>query len=109
MALADGARPAGRCVLIDLEEVRSFTDFQRHVKDYVKHLKETRSPLVLTIKGKAALIVQDVESYQEMVQRIDRMEAVEAIRRAMEEFERGEGRPAREAFEELRQKHDIPR
>jgi hypothetical protein len=34
---------------------------------------------------------------------------VAAIRTGMEEFERGEGRPAREALEELRRKHGIPR
>jgi PHD/YefM family antitoxin component YafN of YafNO toxin-antitoxin module len=95
--------------MIDLKEIRSLTDFQRNVTECVKHLKETKNPLVLTVDGKAALVVQDVESYQEMLQRIDRMEAVEAIRRAMEEFERGEGRPAREALEELRQKHAISR
>jgi prevent-host-death family protein len=95
--------------MIDLRDIRSLTDFQRNAKEYVQKMSETKSPLVLTVNGKAALVVQDIESYQEMLERIDRIEAVEAIQRAMEEFERGEGRPAREALEELRQKHDIPR
>lgn len=95
--------------MIDLKQIRSLTDFQRHAKEYVKHIKETKNPLVLTVNGKAELVVQDVESYQEMLQQVDRMETVEAIRQALQEFERGEGRPAREALAALRQKHAIPR
>ncbi len=37
----------------------------------------------------------------------ERAEAVEAICKGMESFERGEGRPAREALEELRKKLGI--
>lgn len=95
--------------MIDLKEIRSLTDFQRNAKTYLKRVKETKRPLVLTVNGKAELVVQDVESYQELLERIDRMEAVEAIGRAMEELARGEGQPAREALEELRQKHGISR
>jgi putative addiction module CopG family antidote len=36
-------------------------------------------------------------------------ETVEAIRRGLESAERGEGRPAEEFFDEMRQKHGIPR
>jgi Arc/MetJ-type ribon-helix-helix transcriptional regulator len=36
-------------------------------------------------------------------------ETVEAIRRGLESVERGEGRPAEEFFDEMRQKHGIPR
>ena len=36
---------------------------------------------------------------------LDRTEAVAAIRKGIEQFERGEFRPARQALEELRQKH----
>lgn len=37
----------------------------------------------------------------------ERAATVAAIREGMESFQRGEGRPAREALEELRQKHGI--
>ncbi len=95
--------------MIDLRDIRSLTDFQRNAREYVKRIKETKNPVVLTINGKAELIVQDAESYQKMLDRIERAEAVEVIRKGIDEFERGEGRPAREALEELRQKYGIPR
>lgn len=89
--------------MLDLREIRSLSDFQRNTKEYVQRMKETKSPLVLTVNGKAELVVQDAEAYQEILERLERAEAVAALRKGMEEFARGEGRPAREALEELRQ------
>lgn len=95
--------------MIDLRAIHSLTDFQRHTKEFVQQMEETKSPLVLTVNGKAKLVVQDAEAYQEMLDRLETAETIAAIRKGMEEFDRGEGRPAREALEELRQKHGIPR
>ncbi|HWQ35029.1 MAG TPA: hypothetical protein VNQ79_19445 [Blastocatellia bacterium] len=51
---------------------------------------------------------QEVEfSIERFFDELDRAEAETAIRRSMEQFARGEFRPAREALEELRQKHGI--
>jgi hypothetical protein len=85
------------------------TDFQRHVRHYVSRLKRNRTPLVLTVNGRAELVVQDARSYQELLQRLERAEAVSAIKQAMTEFDRGEGRPARQALEELRKRHGVSR
>jgi len=41
--------------MIDLREVRSVTEFQRDIKDYIERLKENKTPLVLTVDGKAEL------------------------------------------------------
>ena len=95
--------------VLNVRDIHSLTDFQRNAKKFVGQMKETRSPLVLTVNGKAELVVQDAQSYQALLERIERAEAVAAIRKGMEEFERGEGRPAREALEELQQKHGISR
>lgn len=48
-------------------------------------------------------VIEDSDSSPEA----ERAAAVAAIREGMESFRRGEGRPAREALEELRQKHGI--
>ena len=95
--------------MIDLREVRSVTEFQRNMKEYVSRLKRKKTPLVLTVNGRAELVVQDARSYQELLEKLDRAEAVAAIKQAMVQFERGEGRPARPALEQLRKKHDVSR
>ena len=95
--------------MIDLREVRSVTEFQPNIKDYVGHLKEKKTPLLLTVNGQAELVVQDAESYQALLDRLERAETVAAIRQGMKEFEEGKGRPAREALEQLLRSHGISR
>ena len=48
-----------------------------------------KTPLVLTVNGRAELVVQDAESYQEMLDRLERAETVAAIRRGMKDAEEG--------------------
>jgi prevent-host-death family protein len=93
--------------MIDLREVRSVTEFQRNIKDYVGRLKQRRTPMVLTVNGRAELVVQDAESYQEMLDRLERAEALAAIRNGMEQFDRGEGIALDEAEKRLRKKHGL--
>jgi len=76
--------------MIDLREVRSVTEFQRNLKDYIGRLKDKKTPLVLTVNGRAELVVQDAESYQAVLDRLDRAEKVAAIRQGMEQLARGE-------------------
>jgi PHD/YefM family antitoxin component YafN of YafNO toxin-antitoxin module len=95
--------------MIDLREVRSVTEFQRNLKGYVGRLKGKKTPLVLTVNGRAELIVQDARSYQALLNRLERAETVAAIRQGMREFERGEGIPLEKAERQLRKKHGFSR
>ncbi len=51
----------------DVRRVVSVSDFTRRASSYLQKLDGTRSPLVLTVNGRAAAVVQDAETYQEMV------------------------------------------
>ena len=57
-------------------------------------MKKTRRPVVLTVNGKAEIVVQDAESYQQILDRLDRFEAVEAIRLGIAAAEEGRVKPA---------------
>ncbi|HLM69370.1 MAG TPA: type II toxin-antitoxin system Phd/YefM family antitoxin [Longimicrobium sp.] len=89
-------------------EVVSLTDFQRHARDHVRHLRETRQPAILTVDGKPTAVVQDADAYQELLDRLDRAEAIVGINRGLVSMRRGEGRPAAEVFAELRATLAIP-
>ena len=95
--------------MIDIRDIHSLSEFQRNTKEFLTQMKQSKNPVVLTVNGKAEVIVQDAESYQEMLDRLERAEALAAIHRGMEDFEKGNALDAREAFETLRQKHGIPR
>lgn len=88
--------------------IHSLTDFKQWTPKLVAQMEESRHPLVLTVNGRPQLVVLPAASYEWFQQALERMEAIEAIQRGLESFDRGAGRPAREAFEELRRKHEIP-
>jgi len=83
------------------EDIYSLTDFQRHAKEHMARLKQTGRPEVLTVNGKAELVVQDAAAYQKLLELIDRIEAIEGIRQGLESMHRGEGRPAAEVFHSI--------
>jgi PHD/YefM family antitoxin component YafN of YafNO toxin-antitoxin module len=93
--------------MIDLREIRSVTEFQRNIKDYVGRLKENKTPLVLTVNGRAELIVQDAESYQLLLERLERAETLAAIRRGMQDAEEGRTVSLADAAASLRAKHGL--
>jgi prevent-host-death family protein len=95
--------------MIDLQDIESLTAFKRNTNQYVKRLKKSRSPLILTVNGKAELVVVDAKSFQAILAKIEYVETVEAIKEGIESFENGEGKPAREALAALRKKHGISR
>jgi hypothetical protein len=89
--------------MIALEDIRSLTDFQRNTKAHLKRLKATGRPEVLTVNGKAELIVQDAAAFEDM------LDAIRGIQRGLEEMKAGKGEPARKVLDRIRAKHKIPR
>jgi len=89
--------------MLNLDDIYSLTDFQRNTREHVARLRESRRPAVLTVNGRAEVVVQDAASYQELLERIERAEAILAIQEGLESAARGEGRSARDLFNELRQ------
>jgi PHD/YefM family antitoxin component YafN of YafNO toxin-antitoxin module len=90
--------------MIRTSGIHSLTDFQRNARDHIRQLQETGQPAVLTVNGKAEVVVQDAAAYQELLDRLDRAEAIVGINRGLVTMRRGEGRPADEVFEEIRAK-----
>jgi prevent-host-death family protein len=91
------------------KDIQSLTTFRRRSGDFMRQLRRSKRPVVLTVKGKAAAVVQDAEAYQRLLDIAARADSEEGIRQGLEDVAHGRTRPAREVFEEIRRKHDIPR
>ena len=94
--------------MLKLSDIHPLSEFQRGAKAFLARLKETKTPMVLTVNGKAAVVVQDTESYQQLLDRIELLESIVGIRKSIEELEQGKGIPLKEAFEQLQKKHGLP-
>jgi len=96
--------------MLDLtKDIQSLTTFRRQSGDFMKQLKKSKRPVVLTVNGKAAAIVQDVGAYQRLLDIAASADEEEAIRQGLEDVKAGRTRPAREFFAEFEAKHDIRR
>ena len=93
--------------MLDTRQIYSLTDFLRNHKAHVARLKETRTPEVLTVNGRAEIVVQDAESYQDLLDRLHHMETLAAIREGMASAERGELKPAEQVFAEMQARYGI--
>ena len=86
--------------MVFLNDIRPLSEFQRNSKTYIRRLAKTGQPEVLTVNGKARVIVQDAIAYQKM---IDQMEDARTAQ-ALAEIDRGETIPLKEAFALIRKR-----
>lgn len=49
-------------------DIHSLSTFKRDTAKLMRQMKRTKEPVVLTVNGKAELVVQDAESYQMLLE-----------------------------------------
>ncbi|MBV8127225.1 MAG: type II toxin-antitoxin system Phd/YefM family antitoxin [Planctomycetaceae bacterium] len=88
-------------------DIHSLTDFKKNTSEFINQLKQTGEPLVLTINGKAKLVVQDAAAYQKLRQVAEEARVLEGIRQGMEDMNAGRTVSLDEFKEHVRTKHGI--
>jgi predicted transcriptional regulator len=63
---------------------------------------------VLTINGRAELVVQDAESYQRLLDRLQHVEVIAAIQEGIGSADRGEIKPAEQVYAEMKARYGTP-
>ena len=91
------------------KDIQPMTTFRRNPGKFMRRLKKTRRPIVLTVNGKAEVVVQEAEAYQHLLDIAAHADAAEGIRHGLEDVEKGRVRPARDVFAEIRADDGIPR
>jgi prevent-host-death family protein len=96
--------------MIDLtKDIQSLTTFRRKSGDFMKQLKKTRRPIILTVNGKPEAVVQDAASYQRLLDIAAQGDAREGIRQGAADIKTGNIKPAKAVFEEFEKRHGIRR
>ena len=88
-------------------DIQSLSTFKRNTNDLIKQMKESGSPMILTVNGKAEIVVQDANSYQELLDRIDRLEAMVGIQKGLADVKNGNTQSLDNFIREMETKHDI--
>jgi len=91
------------------KDIQSLTNFRRKSGQFLKQIKKSKRPVVLTVNGKAEAVVQDAAAYQRLLDIAARADVYEALRQSEDDIAHGRTRPAREVFNEMRRRYGIPR
>ncbi|MGC8474881.1 MAG: type II toxin-antitoxin system prevent-host-death family antitoxin [Acetobacteraceae bacterium] len=90
------------------KDIQPMTAFRNHSAAFLRHLRQTRRPVILTVNGKAAAVVQDAAAYQHLLDLAAEADAAEGIRQGLEDLAAGRTHPARAVFAALRADDDLP-
>lgn len=96
--------------MLQLTDIHPLTGFLRDHKAHIERLAATGRPEVLTVNGKARVVVQDAESYQKMLEALDAVETERIVRERLAALDRGEpGVPADKFLSDVRKRLGIKR
>jgi hypothetical protein len=91
--------------MVQLSDIHPLTSFLRDHKGHMSRLASTGRPEVLTVNGKARVIVQDAEAYQRMLDAIDAVKTEAVLRERLASLDAGEpGLPAKKVLAAVRKR-----
>jgi prevent-host-death family protein len=82
-------------------DIQSLSHFKRKTAEVMKRMKKTGNPVVLTVNGKAEVVVQDAAAYQRLRELADMAEMLEFLRLSKADADAGRTVPARDFIESL--------
>jgi prevent-host-death family protein len=97
-------------IMIDItKDIQPLTTFRNNSVKFMKRLKKTRRPIILTVNGKPEAVIQSPAEYQRLLDLAAEASEEEAIRQGLEDLREGRTRPMNQVFDEMRRKYGIPR
>ena len=91
------------------KDIQPMTALRSRTPELLEHLRATRRPVVLTVDGKAAAVIQDAESYQLLLDIAATASAAEGMRQGLDDAAAGRTRDMAAVFAELRAARAVSR
>ncbi len=87
------------------EDITPLTDFKRDTAAYIRKLQKTGRAQVLTVNGRAEVVVQSAKSYQAAMDLIDQAQTLSILQKRLADVDRGvDLLPPREAVSAARRR-----
>lgn len=90
------------------EDIQSLTDFKKHTIQFISDLKKSGRPTVLTVNGKAEIVVMDASAFQKIQEQLEMEESVADIKQSLQDFENKKFSSANKVFRDLRKRITQP-
>ncbi len=89
-------------------DIQTVSELKQNASKLIKQVNETGQPIILTLNGKPAAVIQDVESYERMAEAADYRLTVRDLREAQDHVDKGgELIPAEDIYNKLSKKLRI--
>lgn len=89
-------------------DIQTVSDLKQNASKLVKQVRATRHPVVLTLNGRPAAVIQDVDSYEKMAAAADFELTVRDLREALDEVDSGAKLiPAEKVFDRITKKTGV--
>ena len=63
---------------INLEnDIKPLSEFRANTAKFVKQIKETKRPLILTQHGKSTAVLLDVSAYQSLIEKLELLQEIQ--------------------------------
>lgn len=82
-------------------QIKPISHLKAHAGDVIRSLSEHRKPLVITLNGEAAAVLQDIASYERTQ---ETLALLKMLAMSVKSLEEGKVRPAGDAFADIRQR-----
>lgn len=86
-------------------DIQSLSVFKRDTAKFRRQLKKTKQPIVLTVNGKADMVVIDADSYDEYLREKDHMDMIASVNRGIDDMQARRTKPAEQVFREFEKKY----
>ncbi len=71
---------------INLEnDIKPLSEFRANAAKFVKQVKETKRPIILTQHGKSAAVLLDVAAYQALVEKLELLQEIQIAEKQISE------------------------
>jgi len=88
-------------------DIHTLSEFKRNTVQLVRQLKKTGEPIILTLNGKAEVVILDAASYGRVREALDRLETLEGIHDGLEDMAAGRMLSLEDAKEEAAKKYGV--
>ena len=94
--------------MIDIGDIHSLSDFQRNAKARIRQLRRTGRPTVLTVNGRASVVVQDAQSFKQLLDAVEDAETHKAALEGLRQLRKGQTIPFEKFDARMRRKLKLP-
>lgn len=71
---------------INLEDdIKSLSEFRANSANFIKQIKDTKRPLILTQHGKSTAVLVDVAEYQATIEKLELLQEIQTAERQIAE------------------------